>query len=231
MTCDSCVHKITEGLSRSGYKNISVTLHPPQGGVSSDREIKIEEIQKIVTSVGNYQVTELNSQAQPTFVSSEVETSKDSLMPVFVIAGYLVGGVLLRAYLSENFSLHTLMINFMGGFFIVFSMFKFFNLNGFAEAYATYDVVAMKSKFYARAYPFIELALGVSYFIFADLFYVNLITLVLMAIGTIGVVNSLRAKRNFQCACLGTALKLPMTKVTLIEDLLMGLMAFIMIFS
>ncbi len=37
--------------------------------------------------------------------------------------------------------------------------------------------------------------------------------------------QALLQKRTIQCACLGTALKLPMTKVTLGEDLLMGLMA------
>ena len=50
-----------------------------------------------------------------------------------------------------------------------------------------------------------------------------------MAIGSIGVFQALREKKTIQCACLGTALKLPMTKVTLIEDVGMGVMALLML--
>jgi hypothetical protein len=46
-----------------------------------------------------------------------------------------------------------------------------------------------------------------------------------MGVSTIGVIESLRAKRKFQCACLGTVFNLPMSTITLIEDLLMVGMA------
>ena len=42
---------------------------------------------------------------------------------------------------------------------------------------------------------------------------------------TWGVIQQLRKKTTIQCACLGTALKLPMTEATLIENSLMLLMA------
>ncbi len=231
MTCNTCVNKITAGLQRGGFEKVIVNLDPPYGEVSLDSEIRIDAIQKIVKSLGAYQVTEIDKLDEPkTEIINQIPPSpSDSLVPLFVIATYLFGAVILRAYLSDNFSIHTLMINFMGGFFILFSLFKLLNLNGFAEAYATYDILAMKSKFYALAYPFIELTLGVLYFILSDLLYVNLTTLFLMVIGSVGVIKALRTKKSFQCACLGTALKLPMTKVTLVEDLLMGGMAFVMI--
>jgi hypothetical protein len=137
--------------------------------------------------------------------------------------------VLLRAYLSSDWSLLTLMNNFMGAFFVLFSLFKLLHLSGFAEAYATYDVIAARSRAYALSYPFIELALGIAYFTEFEPLLVNTITLLLMIIGSIGVYRALRSKRKFQCACLGTALKLPMTKVTFVEDLTMGAMAGIML--
>ncbi len=233
MTCNSCVVKITEALKRGGYSNVSVTLDPPQGEVSSEHQIEISNIEKIVSSLGKYQVTELTTSvglgADENLIVTNIVLPEDSLIPLFVIIGYLVGGVVLRSFLSKDFSLDTLMINFMGGFFIIFSMFKLLNLSGFAEAYATYDILAKKSRAYALAYPFVELALGVLYLTLANLFYVNLIVLILMIVGSIGVFEALRAKRTIQCACLGTALKLPMTKVTLAEDLLMGFMALAMI--
>ena len=121
------------------------------------------------------------------------------------------------------------MKNFMGGFFVIFSLFKMIDLNGFADGYSTYDVIAKRSRGYAIAYPFIELALGVAYLLAWNLRLTNAITFGLMSIGTIGVAKALLEKRRIQCACLGTALKLPMTKVTLVEDVGMAAMALAML--
>ena len=46
-----------------------------------------------------------------------------------------------------------------------------------------------------------------------------------MLVGAAGVLKALLDKRAIRCACLGTALNLPMTKVTLVEDLTMASMA------
>jgi hypothetical protein len=113
----------------------------------------------------------------------------------------------------------------MAGFFLVFSFFKLLNLQAFADAYATYDLVAAKSRAYALAYPFLELALGIAYLVRFQPFATNLATLVLMTIGTVGVARSLLSGDRIQCACLGTVFNLPMSSVTLIEDLSMALMA------
>jgi hypothetical protein len=47
------------------------------------------------------------------------------------------------------------------------------------------------------------------------------ITLFILGATTIGVVRSLLDKRAIQCACLGTAFKLPMTEATFIENAVM----------
>jgi len=121
------------------------------------------------------------------------------------------------------------MNNFMGGFFVVFSLFKMFNLSGFADGYSTYDLIAKHSRGYALSYPFIELTLGIAYFAGIALPAVNVITLILMIIGSIGVTQALLKKQAIQCVCLGTSLKLPMTIITLVEDATMGLMALLML--
>ena len=54
-------------------------------------------------------------------------------------------------------------IVFMAGFFLVFSFFKFLNLDGFADSYAMYDVVALKFKAWGYIYALIELSLGIAY--------------------------------------------------------------------
>ena len=61
------------------------------------------------------------------------------------------------------------------------------------------------------------------------LLLVSWITLVLMAVGAAGVARALAQKRQIPCACLGVVFKIPMTWVTLVEDLVMAVMAGVMI--
>lgn len=228
MKCGSCVTKIDQALKNAGYLDASVTLSPPKVKFPSN-SITRDKLQEIISKAGEYKVgkaEQSNHQA-----SSEIpsESNDERLTPLFVILSYIVGGVFLRAWIADDYSFTSLMNNFMGGFFVVFSLFKLLNLSGFADGYATYDIIASRSRAFALLYPFIELLLGIAYFtLFAPL-ATNIVTLILMTVGSIGVFQALRTKRKFQCACLGTALKLPMTKVTLVEDVTMGLMALIMI--
>jgi len=129
-----------------------------------------------------------------------------------------------------GWNLHAAMSDFMAAFFLIFGSFKIFRLHDFAIAYATYDIIAQRSMLYAYAYPFIELALGSAYLMrwFPQL--INTITLVLMLVSSIGVMKALAQKRTIPCACLGTVFKIPMTYVTLIEDLVMAGMALISFF-
>jgi len=56
-----------------------------------------------------------------------------------------------------------------------------------------------------------------------------LATLVVLSIGTIGVVQSNLSKQQIKCACLGDVFKLPMSTVTVIENVSMLLMAGVML--
>jgi hypothetical protein len=120
---------------------------------------------------------------------------------------------------------------FMGSFFVVFGAFKIYNLKGFATAYQMYDLIAARSKVYAYAYPFIELALGFAYLMNYQLLIVNWSTLVIMLISAAGVWNELRKGKKIMCACLGAVFQIPMTYVTLGEDILMAVMALAMLLS
>lgn len=114
---------------------------------------------------------------------------------------------------------------FMAYWFLIFASFKIYKIKGFAEAYAMYDVIAKKSTPYAYFYPFIEFALGVAFLLSSNLVLLGWITLGLMTINSIGVLQSLKNKQAIMCACMGTVFRLPMSYVTLAEDLLMAIMA------
>ena len=112
---------------------------------------------------------------------------------------------------------------------VVFGFFKMLDWKGFADAYADYDIVAKRSRFYAFVYPAIELSLGILYLSNVYFIIVNSITVIVMGVSSIGVIQTLRDKKKIRCACLGTVVKLPMTTVTVIEDLGMGVMAVVML--
>jgi hypothetical protein len=50
-----------------------------------------------------------------------------------------------------------------------------------------------------------------------------------MTLNAISVINALIKKKTINCACLGTAIKLPLTVVSLFEILLMLIMATFMV--
>lgn len=117
---------------------------------------------------------------------------------------------------------------FMGLFLSKLSLLKLFNISGFADGFQMYDMVAKHSRNYALCYPFIELVLGIAYLAFLFPLFVYFITVVMMGIGTIGVVQSLRAGLDLRCACMGTVLNVPLSMVTIVEDIGMGAMALAM---
>ena len=57
----------------------------------------------------------------------------------------------------------------------------------------------------------------------------SLFTVAVMGFSAIGVVQAVTSKRQIQCACLGAVFKLPMSTVTIVEDLGMVAMALAML--
>ena len=121
------------------------------------------------------------------------------------------------------------MLDFMGLYYIVFSFFKILDLKGFPESFKMYDPLAKQIPFYAKIYPFLELAIGILFLMRIQVPMALIITIIILGITTIGVTKTLLDKKAIQCACLGTALKLPMTKATFIENTIMIVMAIIML--
>ena len=123
------------------------------------------------------------------------------------------------------------MYDFMGLFYIVFSLFKFLDLKNFSPAFTKYDPIANKIPFYSTIYPFIETLLGLMFLNRIELFIALALTLIILGATSFGVIRILIRKEKIQCACLGTAIKLPMTTATLIENSIMIIMAAWMILT
>jgi copper chaperone CopZ len=230
MTCSSCVAKVKSELLKLGdVTSADVQLQSPQATISMTKHISTETLQKALSKAGaKYLITDADINMHHTSATIAEETTT-SYFPIFLIFGYITGISLIIQFSNGRFDLMHWMNHFMAGFFFVFSFFKTMNLKGFAEGYSTYDVLAKKIPVYGFIYPFIELALGIAYLTEFNPIVTNAITVVVMGISTIGVVQSLMKKNPFQCACLGTVIKLPLSKVTLFEDLLMVGMSIVML--
>ena len=162
-------------------------------------------------------------------ISPAAMADEPNFTPLVLIVLGIVALSIAKYFLTGGSGVRDAMLNFMGMFFVVFGGFKLLDVKGFAEAYATYDILARKSRMYSLAYPFIEVALGAAYLSRWNIRPMNWITFVIMSVGSVGVVKAISKKQKIQCACLGTKIKLPMTKITLIEDATMALMALVML--
>jgi len=113
----------------------------------------------------------------------------------------------------------------MAGFFLTFSFFKLLNLKGFAESYSMYDIIAKRWSGWGYLYGFLELALGIAFLIGFNPIFTNAAALVIMTVSIIGVLQSVMNKRKIKCACLGDVFNLPMSTLTIMEDVLMIVMS------
>jgi copper chaperone CopZ len=224
MHCQSCVQKITAVLQKMAA-SVAVTLHPSRAVLKAPFTESLTELNQAVSKAGNYRLT-LMEDAASVFTQAVSRNSLATYYPLFLIIG-MISVVSLKG--AEN--AHEWMLHFMAGFFIVFSFFKFLDLRGFADAYSTYDLLAKRWRGYGFIYPFLELGLGLAFLFGAYLTQALWFSIVLMGFSSLGVIQALTEKRKIRCACLGTVLNLPMSTITLVEDLGMVAMSALMLMS
>ena len=149
------------------------------------------------------------------------------LQPLLLILFYIATASILLHY--KSWDGNAVMLDFMGLFFIVFSFFKMLDLKNSPESFRMYDPLAKRVSIYGWIYPFIETALGLMFLMRFEIEIALITTLIILSITTVGVTKTLLDKKSIRCACLGTALKLPMTEATFIENAIMIVMAILLI--
>ena len=223
MTCSSCVATVTKAIeSIRNVKNVTVSLDPGLAVVESNEDVSIDVIQSVLPD--KFSVKPFEYYKDVNTYGKESYFAK--LFPLILILSYIS---LTSIIINFGRSLDDLMMDFMGIFFIVFSFFKFLDYKSFPNSFAMYDPLAKALPLYGWIYPFIETILGLMFLFRFQLFTSIIITILLLSITTYGVVNVLKNKQTIQCACLGTAIKLPMTIATLVENGIMIIMALISI--
>ncbi len=227
MTCTKCVKKISAALKNSplDISNINVSLNNSLVSFKNNQDIDLKQFKIIFSqkSLAKYSVATYKKS-----LIGDILSFCKKLYPLFLIFGYLILVTLTVAIINNNFSMHSLMSHYMGGFFIVFSFFKLLNLKGFVEAFQTYDPFAKKWTNYGYLYVFLELTAGLIYLFNPLNLTLNIAVILILTSTSLGVIQVLKQKQSIQCACLGTIFNLPMTYVTLFENLIMIIMAIVM---
>ena len=241
--CGACINKITQVLAPLAAR-VEVSLQPMQV-VLTDSKAGFDVLKIAVEGAGKYVLVPnrpLNMdlaqskrvQAAPEIIAT-VDPSATWLTtysPLLLIVAYILGGSLLVQLGMNGLASVTTMDTmryFMAGFFLVFSFFKLLDINAFADAYAGYDLLAKRWRGWGLLYPFVELALGVAYLANSNPVLTHWATIIVMGFSAIGVIRTVASKTEIQCACLGTVFKLPMSTVTIVEDVGMVLMAVTML--
>ncbi len=228
MTCNGCKASVEKSLSELKYvESVEVDLNSSTATIKMNKHIGVDTLQNALSDKYTISEQEVKNVFSSTQTVKEEKSELKQLFPLFLILGYiLIASTLLNI---KPWNINGFMLDFMGLFYIVFSFFKLLDLKGFPESFRMYDPLAKAIPAYGWIYPFIEVVLGLMFLMRFQTDIALIVTLVVLGITTIGVTKTLLDKKSIQCACLGTALKLPMTKATFIENAIMIVMAIFMI--
>lgn len=225
MHCGSCVARISSQVKQHPHvETVTVDLAAGQMEVRADASVSDQAIVALVAAAGDYTATPYASEPVPPSTPDERPRGFwTTYRPLLVLVALL--GLVPAVALGDGITVHAWMRWFMAGFFLSFSYFKLLDVKAFADAYRMYDWIAKAVPAWGLAYPLVELGLGLAYAADWAPTATNWITLILMLVGAGGVIQSNLQKKSIRCACLGTVFNLPMSTVTIVEDLSMAAMA------
>lgn len=223
MTCSCCRNKVQQLLATvPNVKQVDIDLPSEEAEIEMTSHVSTETLQAALKDYPKYQLDEKTVEQHNHLVEEQTRGKWfDTYKPILLIFAYITTVSVIAGSRDGYLHWHLVMRVFMAGFFLVFSFFKMLNLDGFAESYVMYDIVARKYRPWAYIYAFIELGLGIAFALDLYPVIINAVTVVVMSVSIIGVLQTVMNKRSIQCACLGAVFNLPMSTVTIVEDALM----------
>ena len=227
MTCLGCADTIQTRLRKeSDVISAEVSFENKELLLDAKVPVDNEYIDSIISNLGNYNVKSQNANLLSKFLE-HLSSKKPILLALTIV---IVSSLSIQTPF-QNFDLDNWFITYMGLFFMLFSFLKLLNIKGFSLTFSRYDLLGKNIPGFAISYPFLEFCLGVAFLTNSLLIAANLATLIFMISQSIGVGNVLRKKEIIQCACLGSSINLPVSYLTLIENLAMVSMSSYMLFQ
>ncbi len=228
LSCQACVKYVTQKLEQAdAFENIQISSDLKALSLESQRFWDAASLNTIIDKE-RYTVFDLPQLIE---IDAHTQSKASTYRPLIISFLFVLLLSVLMAYTSSSPSFMDWMRYFMGVFFLLFSLFKHLDLKGFASSFRMYDPLAKRWGLYAWIYPFIETSLGIAYVINLNSIFMNALTIVVLGITTLGVVETITHKQKIQCACIGSIFNLPMSKVTLIENSTMMIMAAYMLIT
>ena len=127
MHCKGCVKKVQQAfISHNQISEANVNLEKSSVKLKMIKMLQFDELTSIIKNIGDYQLIE--NECEIFFKKNQISTYK----PLYTYSVYFT--FILSAY-KTSFHFMNWMSNFMGGFFITFSFFKFLDLNGFSNSF------------------------------------------------------------------------------------------------
>ncbi|MBP7567884.1 MAG: glutaredoxin [Burkholderiaceae bacterium] len=155
------------------------------------------------------------------------EASSTSYTPVIAVFGLAAALAMAAAWAARDAVPATRALEwFVAIAMCLLALLKLRDLEGFANGFLGYDLLARRVVRYAWVYPFAEALAGVL-MVAGALPWLSVP--VALFIGTIGAASVIKAvyveRRELHCACVGGGSRVPLGAVSLIENLMMVAMA------
>jgi len=111
---------------------------------------------------------------------------------------------------------------YMGAIYLTFGILKLYDLKKFTKIFSKYDIISKRIKIYSYLYPFIEIMLGIL-LLKKNNYTKNILDLsnIFMIISIISVSISLYNGQKLRCGCLGSFFHIPLSYVSLSENIIM----------
>ena len=158
-------------------------------------------------------------------VLGEDDTTYRPVIAIFVSAALMALAIVLNLY--DAFAALTWLKWFFATSMVILAIQKLQDVEGFANGFLGYDLLARRFVPYGYAYPFAELYAGVGMMalIGTNSALIWLVAPVAIFIGLIGTISVVKAvyvdKRELTCACVGGDSNVPLGFISLTENLVM----------
>ncbi len=227
MTCQGCADKIKQAFNSDiRINSVKVSFETNELTIDSYENFNSAEIESILSSIGNYGILQDEPNVEPKFIQY-LQLNKPILLSLLIV---IILSLSLQAP-NKTFDLNNWMTTYMGIFFVLFSFLKLFDVKTFGLTFAKYDMLAKKIPGFSITYPFLEFLLGLAFLTQTILIIASIITLMIMTSQLIGITKVLKNHETIRCACLGSSINLPITHITLLENMVMILMSLYMIYQ
>ena len=144
----------------------------------------------------------------------------------------LIGILIVSSLLTfiRGIELNRFLADFMAVFFITFAAFKFNDIENFAHAYRSYDILAQRIRPWGYLFPFLEAFMGFWYLLSEGPNSLNLLAMLVTGVAVYGAYREVKKKSRFEHTYYDGLIRLPLARVGLVENATMFVLATLMLF-